>query len=162
MAYIRTKKIGKNKYAYLVEIITTDKGPRQKVKQYLGRVFVLEKKKETKSTNLGNSKEDLLLNLILPELEARGFNKKKESYVYKNFTFNPKELTLKKRNKNKTEKEAVIGLEEGYICSFTLQRIFNFKKGKDLNKDAHQLAKYFLEAGLQINQELFVKFYQKL
>ena len=48
MAYIRTKKINNNKYAYLVENKNTPKGPRQKVIQYLGRVheFKIEKNLE--------------------------------------------------------------------------------------------------------------------
>ena len=162
MAYIRTKKISGNKYAYLVEIISTDKGPRQKVKQYLGRVHDFEKNKEISEINQGNTNKEILLNLIIPELEARGFKEKKNNLVYKNFIFNSEKITLTKKSKNKTNKEAVISSEEGYLSTFTFQRILNFQKTKNLNQDAHQLAKYFLEAGLQINQELFVKFYQKL
>ncbi len=162
MAYIRTKKINGNKYAYLVEIINTDKGPRQKVKQYLGRVHELEKKKEIGEINEGNTKEEILLNLIVPELSGRGFKEREHNLAYKNFIFNPKDFSLTKKTKNKTSKEAVISLEEGYLSSFTVQRIINFQKTKNLNEDAHQLAKYFLEAGLQINQELFVRFYEKI
>ena len=90
MAYIRTKKINGNKYAYLVEIINTDKGPRQKVKQYLGRVHELEKKKEIGEINEGNTKEEILLNLIVPELSGRGFKEREHNLAYKNFIFNPK------------------------------------------------------------------------
>ena len=158
MAYIRTKKISGNKYAYLVEIISTDKGPRQKVKQYLGRVHVFEKSKEVSEINLGNTNKEILLNLIIPELKARGF-KGKERLAYNKLVFNQNNLSL---TKSKTKKEAIIKLNEGYLSTFTLQRILNFQKSKNLNKDAHTLAKYFLEAGLKINQELFVKFYQKL
>ena len=159
MAYIRTKKISGNKYAYLVEIISTDKGPRQKVKQYLGRVHNFEKSKEVSEINPGNSKENILLNLIQPELQAMGFKERKDNFVYQKLHFNNKKFSL---TKSKTNKEAIISLNDGYLSTFTLQRIINFQKTKNLNKDAHTLAKYFLEAGLQINQELFVKFYQKL
>jgi len=162
MAYIRTKKINGNKYAYLVEIVNTSKGPRQKVKQYLGRVHELEKKKEINEINEGNSKKEILLNLILPELSGRGFKERKNNFAYKNFVFNTEEFSLTKKTKNKTSKEAVVGLEEGYLSSFTLQRILNFQKSKDLNKDAHALAKYFLEAGLNISKDLFVRFYEKI
>ena len=159
MAYIRTKKIGKNKYAYLVEIVSTDKGPRQKVKQYLGRVHEFEKNNEISEIKEGNSKENILLNLIIPELKSRGFKDKKNNLVYQKLIFDQKNISL---TKSKTKKEAIIKLNEGYLSTFTLQRIVNFQKTKNLNKDAHTLAKYFLEAGLQINQELFVKYYQKL
>ena len=159
MAYIRTKTISGNKYAYLVEIIPTDKGPRQKVKQYLGRVHEFEKNNEISEIKEGNSKENILLNLIIPELKSRGFKDKKNNLVYQKLIFDQKNISL---TKSKTKKEAIIKLNEGYLSTFTLQRIVNFQKTKNLNKDAHTLAKYFLEAGLQINQELFVKYYQKL
>ena len=159
MAYIRTKKISGNKYAYLVEIISTDKGPRQKVKQYLGRVHDFEKNKEISEINQGNTNKEILLNLIIPELKARGFKGKKDTFAYKKLIFDHKNISLLK---SKTKKEAIIKLNDGYLSTFTLQRILNFQKTNNLNKDAHTLAKYFLEAGLQINQELFVKYYQKL
>ena len=101
MAYIRTKKIGKNKYAYLVEIVSTDKGPRQKVKQYLGRIHELKKNNEISEIREGNSKESILLNLIIPELKSRGFKDKKNNLVYKNFIFNSEKITLTKKSKNK-------------------------------------------------------------
>jgi hypothetical protein len=159
MAYIRTKKIGKNKYAYLVEIVSTDKGPRQKVKQYLGRIYDFEKKGEVSEIRESKTKEEMLSSLIVPELKARGFKEKKETLAYNKLVFNHKKFSL---SKLKTKKEAILKLNDGYLSTFTLQRLLDFQKGKDLNKDAHQLAKYFLEAGLQINQDLFVRFYQKL
>lgn len=162
MAYIRTKKINGNKYAYLVEIVNTNKGPRQKVKQYLGRVHELEKKKEVSEISEGNTKEEILLNLILPELSARGFNERKDNLAYKNFIFNSNNFSLTRKTKNKTNKEAVIALDEGYLSTFTLQRILNFQKTKNLNDDAHTLAKHFLEAGLPISKDLFVKYYTKI
>ena len=105
MAYIRTKTINNNKYAYLVEIINTDKGPRQKVKQYLGRVHQLEKKKDVNEINSGETKEQILLNLITPELNARGFKGKEENLAYKNFIFNSENFSLTKKTKNKKIKK---------------------------------------------------------
>jgi hypothetical protein len=162
MVYIRTKKISNNNYAYLVEIINTKKGPRQKVIQYLGRVYDLELKKDIiNQKNNQNNKNEIILSLVLPELLARGFNHKNDKWSFQKLTFNSKELTLTKTIKNKKSKEAIISLNDGYLCTFTLQRIINFKRTKDLQKDAQSLAKYFLEAGLNISQEQFISFYQK-
>ena len=66
------------------------------------------------------------------------------------------------KNYVKTEKEAVIKLNDGYLSTFTLQRLLNFKKSKDFNKDAYNLAKCFLEAGLNISKDLFIEYYQKI
>ena len=159
MAFIRIKKISSNKYAYLVESTNTNKGPRQKVKQYLGRVHELEKNDETnvESNYNPNTKKEILSSLILPELSSRGFSKNKDKFQHKSLLFCPRELSITKKN----GKEAILAVEEGYLCSYTLQRLLNFKKSKDLNSDALKLAKYFLEAGLAISEEKFVKFYQK-
>ena len=163
MAYIRIKKINDQKYAYLVETVNTKSGPRQKVKQYLGSVQVLEKKKEFFETNQKfNDKKEILSNLVITELKSKGFKEIKNNYVYKNLIFSPQKLTLKKDTKRKTEKDIVININQGYICTFTLQRLFNFKKSKDFNKAAYNLAKYFLEAGLNISKDLFIDFYQKI
>ena len=62
--------------------------------------------------------------------------------------------------KSKTIKEAVIKTNDAYLSTFTLQRILKFKKSDDLNKDAQELAKYFLEAGLSVSQDHFIAYYQ--
>ena len=157
MAFIRIKKINSNKYAYLVESTNTNKGPRQKVKQYLGRVHELEKNSEGQE-NYSDSKnrKDILLSLILPELLSMGFSKKKDKYQHKNLVFCPEKVTITKKN----GKEAVLSVEDGHLCSYTLRRLLNFKKSKDLNADAIKLAKHFLEAGLAVSEEKFVKFYR--
>jgi len=159
MAYIRVKKIKDQNYAYLVENKNTSSGPRQKVKRYLGRVHKLE------GTNGNHSKmegDGILHALTISELKKLGFARKGEGYVYRNLIFSCSEHSLKKKTKSNTYKEAVISLNGGYLCSFTLQRIANFKRTKDFNSDAYILARYFLESGLQIGEEDFVKFYQAL
>ncbi len=167
MVFIRTKKINDNLYAYLVENITTTNGSRQKVKQYLGRVYQL-KNKDNFEFNFDHQ-GDIILKMVLHKLKLFGFKKNEEynqeggfDYHYKNFIFSPAKFALTKKTKSKTVKEAVIALNDGYLCSFTLQRLVNFKKSKDVQKDGYLLAKYFLEAGFNISQEMFVKYYQGL
>ena len=155
MAYIRIKIIKDKPYAYLVENKNTSSGPRQKVKQYLGRVYELEQKEMRKVDKEVNTKEQLLLGLILFELKSFGFKKKGGDLYNENLTFSSSDFSLTKKGKN-----VIIKSNGGYLCSFTLQRIISFKKTKDFNKDAYTLAKYFVEAGLMVSEEEFVKFYQ--
>ena len=163
MAYIRVKNISGYKYAYLVESITTSNGPRQKVKQYLGRVHDLNSKDSLKEVSItSKSIKNNILRLVLTELTAKGFKEKKGLYVWKNFYFSPTEFTLLKKTKTKSFKSVIISSHEGYLCTFTLQRLLNFKRSKDLKQDGYDLAKYFLEAGLKVSPETFVKFYQLL
>jgi len=157
MTYIRTKNINNNNYAYLVENVKTDNGPRQKVLQYLGRVHQLEKKDVVEVNQFC-----LLNNLVVSELKARGFKQKDELLINKKMSYSPKSFVLTKKTNSKTEKDAVLKVNDGHLCSFTLQRIANFKKSKNLNADAQKLAKYFLEAGLQVSREQFVQYYQRL
>ncbi len=162
MVYIRVKRINKYLYAYLVENVSTKLGPRQKVKQYLGRIFELENSKEVEDTINGHNKEEILFNLIIPELKVRGFKENKGCLVNKDLIFDIKHLALKRKTKSKTYKDAILKLNDGYLCSFTLERILKFEKSKNVKKDATVLAKYFLEAGLLISQEVFVSYYQFL
>ena len=47
------------------------------------------------------------------------------------------------------------------MTNYSTSRILKFRKTKDIQGDGYQLAKYFVEAGLPISQEAFVKFYEK-
>ena len=160
MVYIRIKKINTKPYAYLVE----SKNSRQKVKKYLGRVYELEPKVINLENKIirGRDQSSFLLQLALRELNNLGFKSKGVKHHYKNFTFCSKKFTLQKKTKSKTVKETVIALNDGYLSSFTLQRILNFEKSKDLRADAEVLAKYFLEAGFQISHENFISYYRLL
>lgn len=162
MSYIRLKTISSQRYAYQVEIVSTPKGPRQKVKQYLGKVYSLEPIQEPDSIILGSKKQNLLQNLVLAQLKSLGFKERDKGWFFEDLSFDPEDFTFIKKTKTNKKQAAVLSLNQGYLSTFTLQRIINFKKSKNLNQDAQNLAKYFLEAGLPISKELFVKFYQNL
>ena len=158
MAYIRVKKISNKPYAYLVESQSTKRGPRQRVKQYLGRVHTVEQQERVESTVSGKTKEAFLRSMVLRELELAGFKEKGTKFSLDKLNFCPQEFTLRKKN----NKEAIIKLNEGFLCSFTVDRLHKFAKSKDVNKDGLLLAKYFLESGLTVSEEEFVQFYQLL
>jgi len=160
MTYIRIKKINNNNYAYLVETKNTLTGPRQKVKKYLGRVYELEKNQPNIYSNINKTnKKSFLESLILIELSQFNFKQNKKNHTNKQISFCPNNFTI---TKIKNNKESIIKLNEGYLASFTLQRLLNFKKTENLNQDAKSLARYFLEAGINISKENFINFYQLL
>ncbi len=167
MAYIRVKKISGNEYAYLVESLQTSSGTRQKVKQYLGKVHAFDQEFSEEILSsvefVGlKSKKAFLHSLLVPFFEACQFEQKEGELVFGNLFFCPKQFSLKKKTKTGVEKEAILKVKGGFLSSFTLQRLLQFKKGKDLEKDAALLAKYFLEAGIPISQEHFIAYYQLL
>jgi len=152
MAFIRIKQINGAPYAYLVESVKTKKGPRQKVKGYLGRVHELEK-----VGNFEIEHENVLVKLTLQVLAGHGFKENESRWKLNGLIFNPKSMELKQKKKN-----VIIGVNEGHFCGFTLKRIKDFKKTADPVQDGRRLAKYFLEAGLPVQERDFVEYYQKL
>ncbi len=157
MSYVRIKKISGNPYAYLVENKNTDKGPRQRVKKYLGRIHVLEPHDlERKEVN-ESKKNKFVEQLVLRELIPRKFKLKKEKYSFGKMVFSPKKWSL-----NLGKKSIVLSINDGYLCDFTIKRILDFKKTKDLKKDAFTLARYFLQAGLPLSEQEFIEFYQSI
>ena len=100
MVYIRTKKINGNLYAYLVKSFKTKKGSRQKVKQYLGRIYKIDSKNYSTEVNIsGRNRNSFLLRMILPKFLSFGFKEKHDcEYVYKNFIFDSRNLSLVKKN----------------------------------------------------------------
>lgn len=159
MVYIRIKKIQKQEYAYVVESVATDQGPRQKVKQYLGKVQRQALPDEIQKKVRAESKCEFLTSLVESHLSALGFVKRGKWLERENVIFSAADCSFKMK---KTGKNMVLALEQGYLCEFTLQRLLSFTKSKNLNEDAHALARYFVEAGLQISEQEFVQFYSLL
>ena len=158
MVYIRIKKINNGSYAYLVESKNTPAGPRQKVKQYLGKITALQLQNNSPRSEIKTkSQREFVIELVKRELQRHGFSENKHFFQYEDIIFSLQELTIKKNNK-----ETILHLNQGFLNTYTLQRLFSFKKTKDHTSDAPLLAKYFLEAGLPLSQQEFVQFYQLL
>lgn len=159
MAFIRTKKIDGKEYAYLVENKWykrrhkgKNKGPRQRVNKYLGRVYSFNKTEnidffsfkkidnsELYLKNNSNNKNQVFGDLIEWELFRHNINKE--------------EFTIDFSNKKvlKNNKEISLKMNDGFLNSFTLARLFNLKSG-----DSYYLAKCFVEAGIEVPKDVFV------
>ncbi|HLC51870.1 MAG TPA: hypothetical protein VJI98_01350 [Candidatus Nanoarchaeia archaeon] len=153
MTYIRIKKISNNPYAYLVQNISTDKGPRQKVKKYLGRVYQFEKQSETEMIVNAKNKKEFLQQLIQKHLENHGFKKETSNLINNNISFSLNNLKFTK---------GVIAINQGFLCNSTIENIISFKKTKDIQKDGTILAKQLLQAGLPLAEQEFVQLYSLL
>jgi len=151
MTFLRIKKIKSNEYGYVVENTWTSKGPRQEVKQYLGRVYRFEGKGDS-ALNLKGNKRELLMELIKFEL-----NKVNKELAKEKINFDWEKLKF-----IKNDKSCVLALNEGLMCSYTLARILGFKKTREIEQDSVVLAKYFIEAGLAVPKEAFIAFFERL
>ncbi len=165
--FIRVKKIKGFPYAYLVKNTWTDNGPRQKIIKYLGRVYELEKKNDVTFSDfikidlVKYSKENkyrkIIHDLICFELTKHGFKKDKEN----KFQIECVEIDLKEENPLKNN---VLKINEGFLCNYTLNKILNYqpKKNKFDEEIGLDMAKLFVNAGLEIPGEIFIELFEKI
>ena len=161
MTFIRTKKISGKEYAYLVSNKWykrrhkgKNKGPRQKVSKYLGRVYYFNKVNdkdfltfknikdlEQYLKNNHNNKNQIFKDLVEWELWRHSINKEEFTIDYSN-----KKIINKNNNKMVS-----LRINEGFLNSFTLNRLFGLRSGS-----SYYLAKCFVEAGVEIPKVVFV------
>lgn len=157
MGFIRIKRINGKEYAYLVEnkwykrrSKGKSKGCRQKVSKYLGKVYSFDKAQNHDFFNFGkienveqylinNTQDNIIKDLVIWELFRHNVNIDEFS-----IDFNNKKVT-------KSKKGVSIKINEGFLCSYTLRRLFNLKKD-----DSYYLAKCFVDAGIEVPKEIFV------
>ena len=159
MGFIRVKKINGSEYAYLVEnkwykrgFKGKGRGSRQKVSRYLGRVYFFDKTDgwdfltfksinnlEQYLKNNSNNKNQIFRDLVEWELFRHSIDKN--------------EFTIDLNNKKilNGKKEVSLRMNEGFLNSFTLSRLFNIN-----SNDSYYLAKCFVEAGIEVPKEIFV------
>lgn len=151
--YIRTKT-RKNAsgnsyvYAYMARMKHPKKAkPRQKIVEYLGRVYEAERK-ENKSPKIeGLRLKEMLKAMAITELENHGFSENtKEVFKRGDIEINVSALTIKNTKKNKN---ACLKMNQGILCHKTLKNLIEYKPPKEiLPKIARNLAKTIIEAGL--------------
>ncbi len=150
MVFVRVKIVKGKEYAYLVQNYWRSKRTVQHVKQYLGRVFRPHK------------------------LQSQGFyefmNNKSAEY-WRNNTYSQVIQALVTWELYKHDIDAdsyrsgkVYAINEGFLCIRMVNRIKRFKMlSQESQEEAVlRLATYFVEAGLNIPQDLFVIMCQKV
>ncbi|MEM4264087.1 MAG: hypothetical protein QW666_04325 [Candidatus Woesearchaeota archaeon] len=154
MAFVRVKKLKGKEYAYLVENTWQDKGSRQKVKAYLGRVVKPLRQKDTTVDITGMQFQEAVLKLVKQELLNHGFNENLENEGVKADLAN-KSFVSGKRN-------IVLALNEGFLCSQTLNEVLSFKPEGHEEQAGEKLATVLVEAGLKLPKDVFVTLFEKV
>jgi len=166
MGFVRIKKIKGNKYAYLVESNWTKKGPRQKTKKYLGKVYSPRREKDLTffeyfddyKIDFRNQKE-LIQDTIKLELVNYGFTQK-ESGVWERDGYFIDVKNLKFFNSK--GKNVAIELNDGALCKPLIDKIVKLKIDplkEDYEKEGYGLAKLLVESGLKVDSQIFIKIY---
>lgn len=159
--FVRAKTIKGKKYAYLVKNRWTKMGPRQKVSKYLGRVIELSLKKDIHFEEFADpdtySPLELVKRIIAYELYLHGFDGTKNKWALDDIT-----VDLANAQVKKNKKKVVLGLNNDFLCNFTLRRLLRFKTTSDKDTAARELATAFIHAGIPVDQELFIKVFQMI
>lgn len=159
--FFRIKKIKGKGYAYIVENTWKRNGSRQKVKGYVGRVYEFELKNNVdflqfmKIENFesyinDNPKNKIINDLIEWELFRYGISKGE-------FSIDLNNIKIQKNSKN-----AALLVNGGFMCNLTLKNLLVFEPEGYEQSDGYKLAKAFVEAGIQVPQEVFVGLFGKL
>jgi len=169
MVYIRKKTITNKKtgktytYAYAVKNTWRKRGARQKVLAYMGKVHTYPKKhsfsffehqgllhEEARSHFLATSNANTLIRTVIEwELDRHEIPPK--------FTINfstPKVA--------QDHKPATLELNKGLLSSYTLRKLIRFRRSIDERETMYALAKSFVEAGLDVPQQVIISFFNKI
>ena len=167
--FLRVKKranpSGKSyEYGYLVlnRYRKRQKSPRQKVKQYLGRVYrfekVLNEEIEALETERATVKENMVL-LIKNELKNYGFEEKEGLWQRENCSVNVEQaLCVDPEGKN-----ICIALNDGLLHASTMGALIDFKPQKGLEKEVgKQLGNALISAGIRPKEAVFIGLFRQV
>ncbi len=165
---VKRRKDKEYSYAYLVENEWTEKGTRQVVKKYLGKVYELKNEENTNIDVLQLMKKtayEFTREIIIIELKKKGFKQEGERLINERY-----ELTINLNNfefLTSKGKPFVIKTNEGFMCDSTINELLKFVKNdskEEKNKSEFEsrsrliksLASLFLESGLPANENYFI------
>ena len=164
MSFFRIKKINGNDYLYLVENKWTNKGSRQKVSKYLGKVYRPSGNKAIDFFEFSGkpieemSKEELTLKLIKWELAKKEFRE-----IRQNVMFNGCFIDLNKNIIYDAKNKAVaLAANEGFLIKDTLNNLVNFKADGSDEEIGYKLAKVFVDCGIAVPKDVFVLLFEKI
>ncbi len=156
MPFIRVKQIKGKKYAYLVENTWGSKGPRQKVKKYLGPIVELPIAEERPFTTENVEKKgfsQLAKEAIANEFLRRGFTVDEKGFIKDTITVTSTyEVQVGGRN-------AALRLNDGYFCDFTVAELLAYT-GED-DPAGKRLARLIIACGVHPDEELFFELFSK-
>ena len=169
--FLRKKRINNQYYAYAVTNRWTKEGSRQKA-TYVGKILIpfvvepLSLDEHLEADPITAFKEQrrgvIIDSLVTHALRQRGFTLKTIEgigTVWQDETHYYQDRCIRKIT---TKKEVVIEAHEGFLCAHTLQKLLYAKiTGYDEREQGIKLAKLVLEAGLHIDEAIFVVLFER-
>lgn len=166
--FVRIKKINGHDYAYLVRNRWTKNGPRQRSRKYLGKVILLEKVRDCSILDLleyknidffieNNDLKEIVRKLVEVELLCHGFERDGKLYLKDDLTADIINLDFLKKGKN-----VVYSMNEGIMCGKSVEKLIGFEIREGEQQTGIALAESFVNAGINVDKDVFVKIFQKL
>lgn len=149
------------KYAYLVRSKRRKKSkkhPKQKVVAYLGRIIELNNNLQQSTTPNLNTLRANLKPMFKELLISNGFKEtSKDSFRRNDIYINTQRSVVKDI---KTSQKLCLKVNEGYISSYSLSMLMNYRPIESIEKEVgRDFAKKLLAAGLNPSQEVFMALY---
>ncbi len=154
--FIRTKVIKGQQYGYAVQNSWTEKGARQKVTGYLGKVH---RPQRTKSKGLA---EFLGIDNIEEYFNKKSFSEIVDDLVkleMHNHGIDDAFYLAESHVKKLSGKSAVIQANQGFICSDTVKQLKAYNPEQD---EGYSLANLITSAGINIEKDVFVMLFGKV
>jgi len=185
MVYIRIKRFKRKngaiaEYAYLVENRWkkrvpkgSEKGARQKVKGYLGKVHNFERisdkefmthfsVEDVKAHFDEHGMSKVVRDLVRIELLNHGFDETGDFYANGELAVYMGKDFFIKNLKEEKDRKLVVAMNEGFLCKETLMNLLKFKPKGDEKEVGLQLGNALLGAGLKVPSELFVEMFERV
>lgn len=161
----RTNPSGKSyEYAYWVsnKYRKRRKMPKQKVKQYLGRVYRFEKVSNNEIEQLEDQQEsskNKIKLLLENELKNYGFEQKEGFWQRENCLINIEQgICMDNEGKN-----VCIAINDGLLHQSTIDSLIAFKPKESLEKDiGKQLANALISAGIKPKEAVFISLFRQI
>ncbi|MBU0929449.1 MAG: hypothetical protein KJ623_00045 [Nanoarchaeota archaeon] len=170
--YIRTKRIKKEDYAYLVSSKwnRVKKTSKQVFSKYLGKVYTpnkqynlslkdIKKIEDIDSYIDNTSTKEIIRDIITLDVLNHNLIKNKEIYELEDIYVDLNNLKVY----NQDFKPCVIKMNNGYLCDYTLKNLFEIMPSStDELAFGKKLARAFIESGIGIEKEFFVLIFDKI
>ena len=159
MAFVRIKTRKTKEllveYAYLVDNSwrKRKKMPKQKVKEYLGKIYRFDCSKEEFLVS-GLSYSTNLKEFIKFCLLKSGFSEESKKFVKNGITVDLYRLSVYTTK----GKKCVVQINDGFICNWSLKELFKFKITSEA--DGASFAKVLRLCGLNVTPSNFVSLFQ--
>ena len=158
MAFVRTKKVKGQQYAYLVENSWQNGTAKQKVSKYLGKVEKPEKTGQNglkEFLKLENTEEHIKNNdfpTVIRNLVMLELNNHKTGKIKLNF----EDFSIT----NEKGKTLVLNTNEGFLCTETIKELLSYNGQED--HSGLVLAELMTRAGIKPENEVFALIFQKM